>query len=314
MSAAKKTGPAGEDRPSSDALPTRALDWVVPSGAVDLVYKEVAVQLSRRRRRRLAGLTFAGALMFVGAGWWQTHGPASVLEPMASSIVSAPARQVLSDGSVIELKQDAVVTVEFSEAVRRVRLQRGEAHFQVAKNVARPFIVVAGALEVRAVGTAFSVELGSTAVEVLVTEGEVAVEKTAEPIRIPAATSPLPPVKPLAPQTLARLPAGNRVSVDLNLKASTPLAVVPVSPTETSQRLAWRAPRVDFSGASLEEIVAVFNQHAGVRISIGDSSLAGVELSGVLRADNVDSLLQLLADEFKIVAVRQADGIVLRRL
>jgi len=312
MSAADHPRSSGENRPSGDPMPTRALDWVVPSGAVDLVYEEVAAQLRQRRRRRLASLTLAGVLMLIGAGWWQAHGPASVLEPMAASIVSAPARQVLSDGSVIEMNQGALVAVEFSDAVRKVRLQRGEAHFQVAKNAARPFIVVAGALEVRAVGTAFSVDLGSTAVEVLVTEGEVSVEKTAEPIPAPTATSPLPPTTPLAPQTLARLPAGNRVSVDLNLKTSTTLAVVPVSSTETSQRLAWRAPRVDFSGASLGEVIAVFNRHAGVRISIGDKDLSQVELSGVLRADNVDSLLQLLADEFKIVAVRNADGIVLR--
>jgi transmembrane sensor len=57
-----------------------------------------------------------------------------------------------------------------------VVLERGEAHFQVAKNPARPFVVVARGVEIRAVGTAFSVGLESTRVEVLVTEGQVAVE------------------------------------------------------------------------------------------------------------------------------------------
>lgn len=313
MSSAENTRPPGDDRTSSDAPPTRALDWVVPSKAVDLVYEEVAAQLRRRRRRRhrLTGFALAGVMMLIGAGWWQIREPAPALKPMATSIVSAPVRQVLSDGSVIELNQGALITVDFSDAVRRVRLQRGEAHFQVAKDTARPFIVIAGAFEVRAVGTAFNVDLGSSAVEVLVTEGEVAVEKIPEPAPLPTTTLPSPSVKQPAPQTLARLAAGTRVTVDLSLEAPAPLAVVPVSPVETSQRLAWRAPRVDFSGTSLKDVVAVFNQYSGVRISIGDPKLAEIELSGVLRSDNVDSLLQLLADEFKIVAVRQADEIVL---
>lgn len=308
---------APEERPSidergvGDALPTPALDWVVPSGAVDLVYGEVAAQLRRRRHRRFASATLACAALLAGAVWWRTQEPTSLVEPAMAAIVSAPDRQVLSDGSVVELKPGASVVVEFSETIRKVRLQRGEAHFQVAKNAARPFIVVVGDLEVRAVGTAFSVELGSMVVEVLVTEGEVAVEKSAEPVRPPPDVS-LPTSPPVAPQTLARLPAGNRVLVDLNLKASPTLAVVPVSLSEANQRLAWRAPRVDFSGASLVEVIAVFNQHARVKISIGDQALTRVELSGVLRADNVDSLLQLLADEFKIVAVQTTDGIVLR--
>jgi transmembrane sensor len=308
MKRPEKKTPSSASNGSGEDWPTRALDWVVPSGGVDLLYEEVAAQL---RRRRLMSVSLVCAVLLGGAGWWQMARPSFVNEPAAAAIVSAPARQVLPDGSVIELNQGARVRVEFSETVRRVRLQQGEAHFQVAKNVARPFIVVAGEVEVRAVGTAFSVDLGAAAVDVLVTEGEVAVEKAPAPVVSTGSAAPI--AKPNAPavEMLARLPAGNRVSVN-HLKVSSPLVVVPVSAMETNQRMAWRAPRVDFSGASLTEVVAVFNQHAEVQISIGDRNLAGLELSGVLRADNVDSLLQLLADEFKISAVHTANGIVLR--
>ena len=54
----------------------------------------------------------------------------------------------------------------------------GEAYFTVAKNPGRPFVVAAGGVGVRAVGTAFNVRLDSDAVEVLVTEGRVQVSRS----------------------------------------------------------------------------------------------------------------------------------------
>src|SRR3546814_13511842 len=59
--------------------------------------------------------------------------------------------------------------------MRRVILRRGEASFEVAHNVQRPFVVSAEGLDVRAVGTAFVVGIEDGGVEVTVEEGVVAV-------------------------------------------------------------------------------------------------------------------------------------------
>src|SRR3546814_19282958 len=59
--------------------------------------------------------------------------------------------------------------------MRRVILRRGEASFEVAHNVQRPFVVSAEGLDVRAVGTAFVVGIEDGGVEVTVAEGVVAV-------------------------------------------------------------------------------------------------------------------------------------------
>ena len=67
-------------------------------------------------------------------------------------------RQItLPDGSVLSLSGRTEVLVRFSAAQRAVQLHYGAAHFQVAKDSARPFVVTADQLQVRAVGTAFSV-------------------------------------------------------------------------------------------------------------------------------------------------------------
>jgi len=86
-----------------------------------------------------------------------------------------PTTQTLPDGSVLELREGAQFTMDFSDATRRITLTRGTAHFSVTKNPLRPFIVSAGNVAVKAVGTAFSVEYGSQDVTVLVTEGRVSV-------------------------------------------------------------------------------------------------------------------------------------------
>ena len=82
-------------------------------------------------------------------------------------------QETLSDGSVLDLNRGAHVVVQFTAAERRVLLVQGEAQFAVAKNPARPFVVRAGGVEVRAVGTAFNVKLAGPNLEVLVTEGTV---------------------------------------------------------------------------------------------------------------------------------------------
>jgi len=81
----------------------------------------------------------------------------------------------LSDGTRVSLNSDSQVVVDYDTVQRRVRLKRGEAFFEVAKDMERPFIVSAGAREVTALGTAFVVryEEGRTAVTLV--EGKVAV-------------------------------------------------------------------------------------------------------------------------------------------
>ena len=64
-------------------------------------------------------------------------------------------------------------TVRFDKAYREIELSEGEGLFQVAKDPKRPFIVRAGSVSVRAVGTVFAVRTIDQRVDVTVTEGVV---------------------------------------------------------------------------------------------------------------------------------------------
>ncbi len=258
-------------------------------------------ELTRRdRRRRTLVWAASGAVFLVALVFFQR---ASVREsqPMpTNAIVVVPQKQVLPDGSVVELKSGASITVEFSPQLRRVALSHGGAHFQVAKNPKRPFVVAVGTIEVRAVGTAFSVGLGAQGVEVLVTEGRVAVDR-------PAAASPANAALPIA-----FVDAGYRVVVDLAPSAPAPLPLA-LAPTELADRLAWRAPRLEFSGTPLAEALTLLNRYNQIRFVIGDPELAHTELSGYFRADNTSAFLSVLDSGFGIKGERVGDTVTLRR-
>jgi ferric-dicitrate binding protein FerR (iron transport regulator) len=74
---------------------------------------------------------------------------------------------------------------------------------------------------------------------------------------------------------------------------------------------------LEFSATPLGDALELFNQHArdsgGVRLVLANSALERLQLSGMVRANNVDTLLLLLARDFGIRADRGEGVIVLRR-
>src|SRR5581483_9466836 len=93
----------------------------------------------RRRARWPVALAAAAALMVAGAIAWRAARPPAAVGA-ENSHLRVNERHALPDGSIVELKDGSHFTTEFAPAQRLVRLT-GEAHFKVAKDAARPFIV-----------------------------------------------------------------------------------------------------------------------------------------------------------------------------
>ena len=285
----------------------KTLDRPLASGVADAVLGELAARGRQRRQRRTAALGVASLVLLVGAGLgWQALRPPS--DPPSPAVVSAaillPSIQALPDGSVAELRDGAEIAVEFTDAQRRVVLRRGEAYFKVAKNPARPFVVAAGGVEVRAVGTAFSVDFGTSAVDVVVTEGKVAVALA--PRGAVAADTARPNPEPLL------IGAGHAATVATSSHPAEPDRR-PVTDADLQSRLAWRSPRLEFSGTPLIEAVALLNRHNRVQFTIEDPALARTRVSGIFGALNTDAFVRLLESSFDVQSERRgADEIVLR--
>jgi transmembrane sensor len=248
-----------------------------------------------------AALTIAAVL---AVGYGVRHSapfskPAVALSP-ASDLLRLPPieERTLADGSILRLNRGAVVTVDFSLGERRVRLERGEAAFTVAKDAARPFVVAVAGMTVRAIGTDFNVRHDDHAVDVIVTEGRVAVARDGS--SAPATTTPV-------------VAAGQRVVVPLAEKLEAPQVSTP-PPEEVARRLAWQPRLLTFSDEPLAVILNEFNRHNPVMLRLDDPALQGVRLSARFRSDNVPGFLRLLESEFGVRGHAQPNGeIALRR-
>ncbi len=169
----------------------------------------------------------------------------------------------LPDGSRVTLGAQSEVTPKFESDVRRVVLSFGEAFFEVARDPQRPFIVMAGTSEIRAVGTAFNVRTTGDRVLVSVTEGHVAVRTSDRRVM---------------------LAAGEQVAVTsagaVEEKAPTPSAVT------------WLQGRFEYRGEELRHVVEDLNRYTDRHIVLADESVASLRYSGTVFPDHLDEWLQ----------------------
>ena len=226
------------------------------------------------------------------------------LPPQSVTIaaIKLPGFKVLPDGTIAELRDGAEIAVRFSEAQRRVVLVSGETYFQVTKNPARPFIVVAGEVEVRAVGTAFSVQRGQSEVKVLVTEGNVVVDV--------AAKSPTSTNSAGLQQVLVRAGGGAIVQVS---RQGEEAQIRPLANVDLRSNLAWRSPKLEFNGTPLAEVVALLNRHSRVQFVIDDPELARRKISGTFGEENTDAFLWFLETSFNIQPEGTGENVVALR-
>ncbi len=243
-------------------------------------------------------LTAAAALAVM---YWP-RSPASLSNPVAPLVAESlrlpPIEErTLADGSILRLNRGAAVTVDFSPGERRVRLERGEAAFTVAKDAARPFVVAVAGVTVRAVGTEFNVRHADYAVDVIVTEGSVAVTRDGSPA--PATATPV-------------VAAGQRVVVPLAEKMEAPQVSTP-PPEEVARRLAWQPRMLIFSDEPLAVILNEFNRHNPVMMRLDDPALQEVRLSARFRSDNVPGFLRLLESELGVRAHAHPNGEIAQR-
>lgn len=255
-----------------------------------------------------AALAAAALVAFGVFGTWRTLRPVPAAEQNYATTADSYERVLLDDGSVLELNGASQVGVRFTADTRRVRLIAGEAHFTVAKNAARPFVVDAGTVAVRAVGTAFNVRFGPGNVEVLVTEGRVAVAvdagDAAKTGDRKAETRPAP----------AEVAANERVVVPAAKAVSAaPLQVERVEPEMMQAALAWQGPRLVFVDTPLADAAAQFNRRNRVQLGLADASLAALPIGGSFRAENVDAFVRLLESGGDIVADRSDPARILLR-
>lgn len=212
---------------------------------------------------------------------------------------------VLADGTRMSLNTATRVRVELSSRRRSVRMEGGEALFEVAKDRDRPFVVRADASEVEAVGTVFAVrqspEGAQTGVELSVTliEGRVAVR----PVGGSPETEATPRAVVLGPGDRLRL-----VQVERLPRGGAGRLSASLDRPRVADILAWRRNEVHFDDVSLVEAVAEMNRYSRVSIVLaGGEAVGGRRISGLFRTGDSATFARAVATLHGLVLREDAE-------
>lgn len=239
------------------------------------------------RRRLLATGGLLAAASVIGAVSYGALGLKGRVSTAKGDIRRAP----LADGSAVTLNTDTAIRAAFDGKMRRVDLLRGEALFDVAKDSARPFVVVAGDVRVRAVGTSFTVRAHADGqVGVVVREGVVEVWRGAD-------GSPV------------RLAAEHAVRVS----SAGALAPTAVGAAAVDKALAWRQGQIDLDGLTLGQAADEFARYSDRRIVIDDPMIARLKMTGLFSASDPDGFAKAAALSLGLRVTAEADGVRLSR-
>lgn len=201
----------------------------------------------------------------------------------------------LDDGSIVTLGAQSRIQVSFTDAERLVRLDSGEAFFNVVSQPQRPFRVVAGDTVVQVVGTKFDVNRGpQEKVRVSVLEGTVHVQP-ADPQ--PAAQKP----------ALVILKPGDQV-----VTAGAQVRVKPSSPHAPAVA-SWRQGYLSYEDATLAEVVADARRYYNGDIILASRDLGSLKVTASFRADQIGRFMQTLPEILPVQTRVNGSEIVLQR-
>ncbi|MEC9260427.1 MAG: FecR domain-containing protein [Pseudomonadota bacterium] len=250
-------------------------------------------------------------------GWQSEQGVELALETNRySSQVGEQQQLVLSDGTQVTLNSNSEIQTRYTENSRDVLIVRGEAHFDVHKNKQRPFNVYAANGRVQAVGTAFSIDIIDNRMEVLVTEGRIALSVSENNQADNNADYTLSETFSESLQNIAYMNAGQQVKFDASLNATNAKAELAngmrtLTPAEVDAEQAWKSGEILFRGETLKDVVAKVKRYTTLSIEIADTELESLRVGGRFKVNKLDQLLNSLQANFDIAVDTSVDGKVI---
>lgn len=239
---------------------------------------------------RVAAAAVLCVVIAIGAIWlWPD--PAYTTEIGEQRIVN------LEDGTRVSMNSGTRMSVAYTNDERRIVLKEGEAYFEVAHNASVPFIVIAGAHRVTAVGTAFAVRRDNDRTSVTLVEGAVTVA--------PGGPSGETAVPGTASSSIP-LVAGQRLTF---AAAEAPQLDMPRLDTVT----AWRRGELIFDEMLLADAIAEMNRYDKTPIVVDDPNIASLPVSGIYRTGDSTGFARIVARMYRLSAVREDGRIHLRR-
>lgn len=206
----------------------------------------------------------------------------------------------LQDGSRISLDARSEIRVDYSDTERRVRLEYGEAYFQVSHNPGWPFVVAAGQHQITDIGTTFMVRYGPDHTAVTLLEGRVAVSSRPESARGADEAAALEPSR-VPPIILA---PGQRL---MFARSGPPTLDAPPLDDVT----AWLRGEIMLDDTPLARVIATLNRYDATPLDIDDPRVAHLRVSGIYHTGNNREFAFLLEKLYGITFSERSGRIVL---
>lgn len=238
----------------------------------------------RKTAKPIVGVLLATAL--AGSLFMVFDGPMRLRADAISGIGEMPVI-TLADGSIVQLNASSAVAYDDDGGRRTVRLLRGQAYFEVARDPARPFTVEAGEARITALGTAFDVKLGDRQTDVTVTQHAVLVMFGGSD------GSP------------TRINQGEQMVYSHATRAGR------LGPADDLVALAWRRGQLVIDNAPLSQVIAEMNRHFAGRIVIMGNELLQRHVSGTLTITDTNAALAYLEQALHVRVSRIGPLIVI---
>ncbi|MCC9624509.1 FecR domain-containing protein [Thalassospira sp. MA62] len=270
-------------------VPTRS-EGARAGGARIGLKKSTSRHAAPKRPRRTFAARYALAAGIAGLALFGAQMLIPGQSPTADHVspVGRITNVVLADGSNVTLGSDTAFSVDYSDNQRHIRLQRGEAYFDVAADPARPFVVSAGARDVRALGTEFDVRMAEETVAVTVAEHSVEIYQPDQD-------------------------GSGRHVVEQGYGVTYEGAEKPSAPVKQNlhQVLAWREGRLVFQKATLGEVIARLDTYCQQKMVIVDPDLRDYRISVSLDVRDPQKALRSFIRGFDLKTIEIADRLLI---
>ncbi|MEO0410809.1 MAG: FecR domain-containing protein [Pseudomonadota bacterium] len=183
----------------------------------------------------------------------------------------------LSDGSVVTINTNSRIEVSYTDNQREITLARGQGYFDVAKDINRPFVVVAGETRVLALGTVFDVRFDDqNEVQVTLVEGKVQVDDAGATHSETERGSRAGVVQaPAVVSSVIELNPGERLIARTN-------AAPEIIETDGLEETSWRRGQLVFRRRALSDVVAELNRYSTQQLVLDmDERVLSLKVSGV---------------------------------
>lgn len=271
------------DGAASEAVALLSLNREMEVGALPPPF--AARRFSSRAFLGMAGL--AAAVLAAIIVYPDMFGASTSYEVIATS--AGEQRDVtLSDGSTVHLNTNTQIAVAMGSRLRDVRLERGEALFEVTPAPERPFDVTVGDRHVRVVGTAFNVLRHDGRITVTVESGKVDVRANGAKAHV-------------------------QLGPGLQYVAREGVETYQVAKIDPAVASAWRSGRLVFTDATLSEVASGLSRYYGRPIVVRDPDVAALRFSGILKIEDQLTTVRRLEALLPIAVQENADEVRLER-